>query len=65
MFFLLAIVGSHYLIMDAIEEYKVSAVSMVVESLRPYDQTEFPSVAICEMGHTKQSYENLDAIMKQ
>lgn len=64
-FFVLAIWGSQYLIMDAIEEYQFNSVSMVVESLRPYDQTEFVSVALCEMGHTKQSYKNLDDIMKQ
>lgn len=64
-FFVLAIVGSHHLIMDAIEEFKISSVSMVVESLRPLDQTDFVSVALCEMGHTKQSYKNLEDIMKQ
>lgn len=64
-FFVLAIWGSHHLIIDAIEEYQFNSVSMVVESLRPSDQTEFVSVALCEMGHTKQSYKNLDDIMKQ
>lgn len=62
---MLAILGSHHLILDAIEEYEINSVSMVVESLRPSDQTEFVSVALCEMGHTKQSYKNLDEIMKQ
>ncbi|XP_037039516.1 sodium channel protein Nach isoform X2 [Bradysia coprophila] len=51
--------------MDAIQEHEGSSISMVVESLRPLDQTDFVSVALCEMGHTKQSYKNLDTIMKQ
>lgn len=51
--------------MDAIYEYDISSVSMVVESLRPLDQTEFVSVGLCEMGHTKQAYDELDDIMKE
>lgn len=64
-FFVLAILGSHHLIVDAIQEYEINSVSMVVESLRPSDQTDFVSVALCEMGHTKQSYSDLDDIMKE
>lgn len=63
--FVLAIIGSHHLILDAIEEHHVNSVSMVVENLRPLDRTDFVSVALCEMGHTKQAYTNLDKIMKE
>lgn len=42
--------------MNTIDDYSIS---MVVEGLRPLDVTNFPSIAVCELGYGKDIYPRL------
>lgn len=57
--------GSYYLIREALHDFDESSISMVTESLQPNDRTYFPSVGICEIGHTKEQYEKLEQLVKR
>lgn len=55
--------GSYSFIMQSLNNFDESRVNMVVESLQPQDITYFPSVGVCELGHTKEPYDHLDVIV--
>lgn len=57
--------GSYYFICEALKDFHQNSVSMVVDSLRPQELTHFPSVGVCEMGNTKQLYNNLEGIVER
>lgn len=52
--------GAYHFIDDALDEFQTDTISMVVESLQPHDRTAFPSIAICEMGYSKEEYDYLE-----
>lgn len=60
---LLSSYGSYYLIRQSLQDFDESSISMVIESLQLDDETYFPSIGICEMGHTKEVYDNLEHIV--
>lgn len=38
---------------------------MVVESLQPQENTIFPTIAVCEMGYTKDDYDFLNDLAEE
>lgn len=57
--------GSYYLIRESLRDFDESSISMVTESLQPDDRTNFPSIGICEIGHTKELYDDLEHIVNR
>lgn len=57
---LLSWIGSIFLIMNFMDSYYNNSVSMGVQSLLQTAKTNFPSAAICEMGYSKEVYEQLE-----
>lgn len=57
--------GVYHLTIDTMREFDTSAISMVVESLQPLENTMFPTVAVCEMGYTKDDYDFLNDLAEE
>ncbi|CAO1403050.1 unnamed protein product [Diamesa serratosioi] len=57
---ILSWIGSIYLIMNFMDSYYHNSISMGVQSLLPTETSNFPSVAICEMGYSQETYEVLE-----
>lgn len=61
----LTIFGSYSLVHQLLTNFDESSVSMVVESLQIDDITYFPSVGVCEIGHIREIYPELENIVRQ
>lgn len=48
-----------------IDDYKNNAIGMVTESVRPSETESFPSIAVCEIGYTKETYIQLEEIIER
>lgn len=57
--------GVYHFVVDTIEEYQTGSISMVVESLQPLDNSIFPTIAVCEMGYTKDDYDFLNDLAEE
>lgn len=62
---ILSTYGSYYLIRQSLDDFEEGSISMTVESLQPRDVTYFPSVGVCEIGHTKELYNDLEGIVQR
>ena len=62
---ILSWIGSIHLILDFMDSYYNNSVSMGVVSLRPFDEVNFPSAGICEMGYTKEEYRELEKVVNE
>lgn len=62
---LLSIFGSYYLIRQSLSDFDESSVSMVVESLQINELTYFPSVGVCEIGHMREVYSELEQVVRK
>lgn len=51
--------------MDTMHEFETGSINMVVESLQPLENTMFPTVAVCEMGYTKDDYDFLNDLAEE
>lgn len=61
----LALYGSYNLIHDELSQLRDGAVNIIIRVLRPLDKSIFPSIGICEMGNTKETYEKLEEIVNE
>ena len=61
---ILSWIGSIHLIMNFMDSYYHNSVSMGVESLLPTETSSFPSAAICEMGYSKEVYDDLEQMIE-
>lgn len=38
---------------------------MVLEAMHPLEKTEFPTIAVCEMGYTKDDYDFINDLAEE
>ena len=57
--------GSYYLIEDYRSSFEGNAISMVVETIRPQETTNFPSIGVCELGFPRKEYHELEEIVER
>ncbi|XP_058450698.1 sodium channel protein Nach [Malaya genurostris] len=62
---LLSWTGSYYLISNYMENFHKNTVSMVIENMPARSVVHFPSVGICEVGYTKETYQKLENMVEQ
>lgn len=62
---MLSIFGSYSLIRQTLKDFDEGSVSLVVENLQRDDVTYFPSIGVCEIGHMREVYKELETIVQQ
>lgn len=56
---------SYYIIAKIIDAYENNSISLVIENLKPSELQNFPSVAACEIGYTKETYSGMEELMEE
>lgn len=56
---------SYLIIATIIDAYENNSISLVIENLNPKQLQNFPSVAACEIGYTKETYSGMEGLMEE
>lgn len=61
---MLSMFGSYTLIRQTLNDFDEGCISLVVENLQKNDITYFPSIGVCEIGHLKEVYKELEMVVQ-
>lgn len=53
------------MIRQTLTDFDEGSISMVVENLQVNDITYFPSIGVCEIGHMRGVYKELEAVVQK
>lgn len=56
---------SYIIIEKILDAYENNSISLVIENLKPNELQNFPSVAACEIGYTKETYSGMENLMEE
>lgn len=63
--FTLFLYSSYIIIQTIVDAFENNSISMVIEPLKPNELQNFPSIAVCEIGYTKETYSGVEELMEE